>query len=113
MRSLTRLGRAAAAGAVTVSAAVVSLAAAGPATAATTGFPAADYGVPGARDAVFVQTDNTTGNQVVAYRRAAAGALTLAATYPTGGLGGQLAGSVVDHLASQGSLTYDPAHALL
>jgi hypothetical protein len=26
---------------------------------------------------------------------------------------GQLAGSVVDHLASQGSLSYDPAHGLL
>jgi DNA-binding beta-propeller fold protein YncE len=113
MRSLTRLGRAAAAGAVTVSAAAVALAAAGPATAATAGFPAAGYGAAGARDAVFVQTDNTSGNEVVAYHRAADGTLTLVATYPTGGLGGQLAGSVVDHLASQGSLTYDPVHGLL
>ncbi len=113
MRSLTRLGRAAAAGAVTVVAAAIALAAAGPASAATTAFPATDYGVPGAHDAVFVQTDNTAGNQVVAYHRAANGTLSLAATYPTGGLGGQLAGSVVDHLASQGSLTYDPAHAFL
>ena len=31
--------------------------------------------------------------------------------YATGGLGGVLAGSVVDHTASQGSLTYDPLHA--
>jgi 6-phosphogluconolactonase (cycloisomerase 2 family) len=35
------------------------------------------------------------------------------ATYSTGGLGGAEAGAVVDPLASQGSLTYDPAHHLL
>lgn len=57
---------------------------------------------------VFVQTDNTSGNQVVAYDRATSGSLNLAGAYNTGGLGGQLTGSVVDHLASQGSLTYDP-----
>lgn len=57
--------------------------------------------------AVFVQTDNPDGNTVVAYDRAADGTLTEAGTYATGGLGGILAGSVVDHLASQGSLTYD------
>ncbi len=68
---------------------------------------------PGAARAVFVQTDNLSGNQVVAYHRAADGTLTLAGTYATGGLGGQLAGSVVDHLASQGSLGYDPARRLL
>ncbi len=67
----------------------------------------------GASHAVFVQTDNTAGNQVVAYHRAADGTLALAGRYRTGGLGGQLTGSVVDHLASQGSLTYDPAHGLL
>ena len=37
---------------------------------------------------VFVQTDNTAGNQVVAYDRATNGSLTLADTYNTGGLGG-------------------------
>jgi 6-phosphogluconolactonase (cycloisomerase 2 family) len=68
---------------------------------------------PGASHAVFVQTDNTAGNQVVAYERAANGTLTLAGTYDTHGLGGQLTGSVVDHLASQGSLAYDQAHGLL
>ena len=67
----------------------------------------------GADHAVFVQTDNTAGNQIVAYRRAADGTLTAANTYATGGLGGVLAGSVVDHLASQGSLVYDQRHALL
>lgn len=64
-----------------------------------------------ADDVVFVQTDNTSGNQVVAYHRTPGGTLTLAHAYGTGGLGGQLAGSVVDHLASQGSLQYDPLHA--
>jgi 6-phosphogluconolactonase (cycloisomerase 2 family) len=67
----------------------------------------------GAHDAVFVQTDNTAGNAVVAYHRAPDGTLTIAGTYPTGGLGGVLAGSAVDHLASQGSLTYDQEHGLL
>jgi len=67
----------------------------------------------GANHVVFVQTDNTAGNQVVAYDRADNGSLTLANTYATGGLGGVLSGSVVDHLASQGSLTYDPRNALL
>ena len=65
----------------------------------------------GGNHAVFVQTDNTDGNTVVAYDRAGDGALTWEHTYPTGGLGGVLNGSVVDHLASQGSLTYDPGNA--
>jgi hypothetical protein len=39
---------------------------------------------------VFVQTDNTSGNQVVAYHRAADGTLSPAGTYATGGLGGVL-----------------------
>jgi 6-phosphogluconolactonase (cycloisomerase 2 family) len=69
--------------------------------------------VRGADHVVFVQTDNPSGNAVVAYDRAHDGTLTLAGTYPTGGNGGVLDGSVVDHLASQGSLTYDDAHALL
>ncbi|MEV4616694.1 beta-propeller fold lactonase family protein [Kitasatospora sp. NPDC049258] len=63
--------------------------------------------------AVFVQTDNPAGNQVVAYRRDDDGRLTRAAGYDTEGLGGVLDGSVVDHLASQGSLTYDEKHGLL
>lgn len=67
----------------------------------------------GGQHPVFVQTDNVAGNQVVAYDRAANGALKLANTYATGGLGGVLNGSQVDHLGSQGSLTYDSAHSLL
>jgi len=105
MRALNRLGSAVAAVAITAAAAA---ALAGPASAAT-----AHHFFHGADHAVFVQTDNTAGNQVVAYHRSFSGGLTLAGSYATGGLGGQLTGSVVDHLASQGSLTYDRGHGLL
>ncbi len=67
----------------------------------------------GGSHVVFVQTDNTAGNQIVAYDRSWNGTLSYANTYNTGGLGGVENGSVVDHLASQGSLTYDQAHGLL
>ena len=70
-------------------------------------------GGSGAENVVFVQTDALSANQVVAYDRATGGSLTLSATYDTGGQGGQLNGSVVDHLASQGSLTYDAVNGLL
>jgi 6-phosphogluconolactonase (cycloisomerase 2 family) len=73
------------------------------------GYPFGD----GAAQVVFAQTDNLAGNQVVAYDRAANGTLTQAGVYDTGGLGGQLEGSVVDHLASQGSLAYDADDGLL
>ncbi len=63
--------------------------------------------------ALFVQTDNTAGNHVVAYHRNSNGTLAPAGTYATGGVGGVLNGSAVDHLASQGSLTYDQVHNLL
>jgi 6-phosphogluconolactonase (cycloisomerase 2 family) len=62
---------------------------------------------------VFVQTDNPAGNQIVAYDRNHDGTLTEAGAYDTGGLGGVLEGSVVDHLASQASLVYDGDHNLL
>jgi 6-phosphogluconolactonase (cycloisomerase 2 family) len=65
------------------------------------------------RNVVFVQTDNVLGNQIVAYRRADDGTLSWSGVYDTGGLGGVLSGSVADHLASQGSLTYDSGHGLL
>jgi 6-phosphogluconolactonase (cycloisomerase 2 family) len=93
--------------AATTAAAAVVLAAPAAASAATHGRPAGQAGGSPAGNAVFVQTDNTAGNQVVAYDRSASGTLTLAGTYDTGGKGGQLTGSVVDHLASQGSLQYD------
>jgi hypothetical protein len=90
---------------------VAAAAIAAPASAATT-TPHGQFPGP-ASQAVFVQTDNLSGNQVVAYKRSAAGTLTLAGTYNTGGLGGQLTGSVVDYLASQGSLRYDPRQRVL
>jgi 6-phosphogluconolactonase (cycloisomerase 2 family) len=62
---------------------------------------------------VFVQTDNPSGNSIVVYDRSSQGTLSRAGSYRTGGLGGVLDGSVVDHLASQGSLAYDRAHGLL
>jgi len=62
---------------------------------------------------VFALTDNTSGNAVVAYHRAANGTLTPAGTYATGGVGGILTGSVVDHTASQGALAYDEDRGLL
>jgi Lactonase, 7-bladed beta-propeller len=63
--------------------------------------------------AVFVQTDNLTGNQVVAYDRAPDGTLTFNQAYDTGGLGGALNGAVVDHTASQGALAWDQHRGLL
>ncbi|HET7071084.1 MAG TPA: beta-propeller fold lactonase family protein [Nocardioides sp.] len=63
--------------------------------------------------AVFVQTDDPAGNTVVAYDRNPDGTLTQAGIYSTGGLGGVLHGSVVDHLASQGSLALDESHHTL
>lgn len=62
---------------------------------------------------VFVQSDDPSGNTIVAYDRTSSGGLTQVGSYATGGLGGVLAGSVVDHLASEGSLTYDAASHLL
>jgi 6-phosphogluconolactonase (cycloisomerase 2 family) len=106
-----RLKPAAAAAVAAAAATVVVAALATPAFASTT--VASSTGYSGASHAVFVQTDSTSGNHVVAYHRAADGALSPAGSYPTGGLGGVLGGSVVDHTASQGSLTYDPWHSLL
>ncbi|MER7642757.1 beta-propeller fold lactonase family protein [Streptomyces sp. NPDC126522] len=63
--------------------------------------------------AVFVQSDNTGANTVVAYERAADGILARKGVYSTGGKGGMLAGTVADHLASQGSLAYDRHGGLL
>ncbi len=84
-----------------------------PGAAGADGLPQGPRFGEGADHVVFVQTDNTAGNQVVAYDRADDGSLTLAHTYATGGLGGVLNGSVVDHLGSQGSLAYDQRNALL
>jgi hypothetical protein len=93
-----------------------TMALAGTAIAAFAGPASASIGGPfgpGADHVVFVQNDSTSGNQVFAYDRAPNGTLSLAGRYATGGVGGVLGGSVVDHLASQGSLTYDRRHGLL
>ena len=78
----------------------------------TAGAATASFG-RGPDHVVFVQTDNPAGNTVVAYDRSGGGQLAPAGIYPTGGLGGVLAGSVVDHTASQGALAFDPRHNLL
>jgi 6-phosphogluconolactonase (cycloisomerase 2 family) len=90
------------------------------AVAATTALFAAPAGAaprsadPGRHGgAVFVESDNLSANTVVAYSRAADGTLTQDGVYPTGGQGGQLTGSVVDHTASQGALAFDAQHNLL
>lgn len=59
---------------------------------------------------VFVQNDATDGNTVYVYDRAQDGTLSEAGHYATGGRGGALPDSVVDHLAGQGSLSYDSDH---
>jgi 6-phosphogluconolactonase (cycloisomerase 2 family) len=110
------LGIAAAATAAALFAAPLATAATTPTTpndtagfaTATTARPAHPRG-----GAVLVQSDNLTANTVVAYHRSPDGTLTRRGTYPTGGRGGVLAGSVVDHLASQGSLAYDRQAGLL
>jgi DNA-binding beta-propeller fold protein YncE len=66
-----------------------------------------------ATGALFVQTDDPAGNTVVVYDRGADGRVQPSRSYRTGGLGGVLHGSVVDHLASQGLLTYDRANDVL
>jgi 6-phosphogluconolactonase (cycloisomerase 2 family) len=105
MKPLNRLG------AASLLAAALVAALAGPALADASHPAHNKDGLAG--QAVFVQTDGTSGNQVVAYHRAADGTLTEIAAYSTGGLGGVLSGSVVDHLASQGSLALDPEAGLL
>jgi len=94
--------------AVTAGGAAAAALSALPASAAAT-----THAAPGQSHAVFVQTDNTGGNTIVAYDRTAAGGLQQVGSYPTGGDGGQLTGSVVDHLSSEGSLAYDRQAGLL
>jgi hypothetical protein len=60
-----------------------------------------------AAGAVFVQTNDATGNQIVTYRRGSDGRLTFVSRRDTGGLGIALTGAAVDKLASQGALAYD------
>ena len=67
----------------------------------------------GIANAVFVQTNDRAGNQILAYSRSATGTLSFVHAYNTGGRGYRETGAVVDPLGSQGSLYYDPKGALL
>ena len=63
---------------------------------------------------VWVQTNELSGNQIVAFDRADDGSLSQAGVFATGGNGGAAApGTESDRLASQGSLAYDSRHSLL
>lgn len=96
----------AAAGCATVSVAGLFAFGAGPASAAPAPSDTHEH-------AVFVEANDPAGNSIAVYDRRADGTLSAAGRYATGGLGGILAGSVVDHLASQGAVTYDAHHRLL
>ena len=106
MKSLVRL-------AATAGAAIGLSAVALPAVAGADPSPEFPPFAVGADHAVFVQTDNPAGNQIVAYHRNDDGTLVPAGTYATGGLAAAPEGSAVDHLASQGSLAYDPLRTAL
>ena len=63
---------------------------------------------------VFAQTNEPSGNQIVVFDRDANGGLSRAGAFATGGSGSAaVPGTESDHLGSQGSLAYDPAHHLL
>jgi len=57
------------------------------------------------RQALFVETDATSGNSVLSYQRASDGTISYVATFPTGGNGATAAGATADPLASQAGLT--------
>jgi 6-phosphogluconolactonase (cycloisomerase 2 family) len=101
MKPIWKLAAASAGGAAAAALSVL------PASAATA------VATPAPVHAVFVQTDNTAGNTIVAYEPTTSGGLQQVGSYPTGGNGGVLTGSVVDHLASEGSLAYDRQAGLL
>lgn len=63
---------------------------------------------------VFVQTNQTGGNEIAVYDQAADGTLSAAGTFATGGNGGAaLPGTESDRLASQSSLVYENDHKQL
>ena len=81
MHVLTRLRRAVLAGLAALTAALI-IAGTVTASAALAGES------PGGAGAVFVQTNDISGNAILAYARSAAGALRSAGRYPTLGRGG-------------------------
>jgi len=107
MKAITRLS------AATVALAAALSLASGSASAFAAEPASASEALRDTQHAVFVQTDNTAGNEIVSYYRAANGTLKQVGVFETGGAGGVLEGSKVDHLASQGSLAYDPSDGLL
>ena len=109
-KAIPRRIRAAAAGALGLAAAGGLAAFAGPASAAD--LPGTAGAAP---PAVFVQTDNPAGNQVIALAQQPDGQLSQDQVVSTGGLGGIEAATPAGFggLASAGSLTYDPGHHLL
>lgn len=66
--------------------------------------------VVGSSSTVFVMTNNTAKNEVLAYQRIYDGSFVLRARSATGGRG---SGGTTDPLASQGSLTLSGDHSLL
>jgi 6-phosphogluconolactonase (cycloisomerase 2 family) len=109
-KTIPRLIRAAAAGALGLAAAGGLAAFASPALAAST------PGTAGAAPpTIYVQTNNSAGNQVIAFAQRPDGQLSQQEVVSTGGLGGIEAAIPAGFggLASQGSLTYDPGHHLL
>jgi hypothetical protein len=75
--------------------------------------PSATHQGFGPGHAVFVQSDNPAGNQIIVLDEHSDGRLSERESVGTGGLGGQSQGAAVDELASQDSLVYDASHQLL
>lgn len=75
--------------------------------------PSAAHDGLGEGHAVFVQSDNPAGNQIIVLDEHSDGRLSGRGTVATGGLGGRSQGAAVDELASQDSLVYDASHQLL
>jgi hypothetical protein len=58
----------------------------------------------GSQSALFVETDATSGNSILAYQRSSDGTISYVSSYQTGGNGGTAAGASADPLASQDGL---------
>ena len=93
-------GKAVAAAALAASLLAAAATLAGPAAGAAA---TAQRFVPGAARVVFVQTDNLTGNQVVAYHRAADGTLT-----PAGGVRERRSVAIGDWVPAVDQSRFDP-----
>lgn len=55
--------------------------------------------------ALFVETESTSGNNVLSYSRSSDGTISFAGSYPTGGFGATAAGATADPIASQDGLS--------